>query len=117
MMISNIIHILEAETDIPQDEKSVYIGTTFAGFNNRMTYSLNTVSTVENFIFDNSYFSEDSPRLMIRQNSISFISSDIVSKEKNTAFKTSCNSVRTCNIPSFYRIMGEIYQIYDISGK
>lgn len=77
----------EAETDIPQDEKSVYIGTTFAGFNNRMTYSLNTVSTVENFIFDNSYFSEDSPRLMIRQNSISFISSDIVSKEKNTAFK------------------------------
>lgn len=64
----------------------LYIGDTIAGFNSRLTYKLNAVSTVKNFIFDEGYFSEDSPRLIVRNNTISFLAPDVVTKEKNSAF-------------------------------
>ena len=64
----------------------LYIGDTIAGFNSRFTYKLNAVSTVKNFIFDESYFSEDSPRLIVRDNAVSFLAPDIVTREKNSAF-------------------------------
>ena len=64
-----------------------YIGTTFAGYNGRFVGKINAVSTVSNFIIGaDNYISEDSPRLMIMNNEISFIPEDIVYKEKNTAF-------------------------------
>lgn len=65
-----------------------YVGTTFAGLNNRYIGRLNAVSTVDDFIIgEDGYISDESPRVMISGNEISFIPEDIVYKEKNTAFK------------------------------
>ena len=75
-----------AEENVPEDA-SLYVGDTLAGFNGRYTYKLNAMSTVKNFIFNDEYFSEESPRLIIRDNAISFLAPDTVTKEKNSAFK------------------------------
>ena len=65
-----------------------YIGTIIAGFYNRITAKLNAVSTADTFIIgEDGYISDESPRLIISNNEISFIPEDIVFKEKNTAFK------------------------------
>ena len=64
-----------------------YTGTILAGYNDRYTGKLNAVSTVKDFIFgEDGFITEDSPRIIISNNEISFIPEDIVYKEKNTAF-------------------------------
>ena len=65
-----------------------YVGTILAGFCGRISAKLNAISTVDTFIIgEDGYISDDSPRLIISNNEISFIPEDIVTKEKNTAFK------------------------------
>lgn len=65
-----------------------YVGTVFAGYNGRFTGKINAVSTVKDFIIgEDGFISEESPRLIISGNEMSFIPEDIVFKEKNAAFK------------------------------
>lgn len=74
------------EENIDSSLNTLYIGDTIVGYNSRFVYKLNAVSTAKNFIFDKSYFPEDSPRLIVRDNAVSFLAPDIVTKEKNAAF-------------------------------
>jgi hypothetical protein len=71
--------------ELPEDAQ-IFVGTTFTGLNNKNTYKLNAVSTLKNFIFNEEYFSEGSPRLIVSDNTVSFLASDIVNTEKNSAF-------------------------------
>lgn len=77
----NIYHTYDGSTE------GRYTGTLITGYNDRYTGKLTAVSTVKDYIFgEDGFISEDSPRIMISDNEISFIPEDIVYKEKNTAF-------------------------------
>lgn len=77
----NVYHSYDGSTE------GRYTGTLIAGYSDRYTGKLNAVSTVKDFIFgEDGFISEDSPRIIISNNEISFIPEDIVYKEKNTAF-------------------------------
>ncbi len=78
---SGVYHTYDGSTE------GTYVGTILAGFCDRVSAKLNAVSTVDTFIIGNEgYLSNESPRLIIANNEISFIPEDIVTKEKNTAF-------------------------------
>lgn len=64
------------------------VGDIIAGFCDRVCAKLSAVSNIDTFIIgEDGYISDESPRLIISNNEISFIPEDIVGKEKNTAFK------------------------------
>lgn len=67
---------------------SIFPGITFAGYDNSIEYLLRGSSNCENFIFGEEYIDASYPKLIIKDNVISFVPTEQVLGDKNSIYNS-----------------------------
>lgn len=72
--------------EIVDSSTNLYMGAMFGNFATLHTYEITAQTDTDGIILGKDFVSDNSPALEIKDGNIQFISSDLVTKDKNTAF-------------------------------